>query len=63
MEEYECRITRYIFLNLEDKNVSISSDGIIWLKIAEMKLVDESTTGLNIEKSFVSGSDIIFYIN
>jgi len=48
------------FLNLEDKNVSISSDGIVWSKIAEMKLADENTTGLNIEKSFISGSDVIF---
>lgn len=47
------------FLNL-DENASISSDGITWTTIAKIELVDENTTGLNVEKSFISGSDIIF---
>jgi len=51
------------FLSFDENSVSISSDGITWTKLAELKSVDENTTNLNVEKSFISGSDIIFPSN
>lgn len=50
------------FLNVEEE-VSTSTDGITWTKIAILEVIDENTTNININESFISGSDIIFVEN
>ncbi len=48
------------FLNIDENNVYISIDSITWTKIAEIELVDENTTALDVDSSFIYGTDIIF---